>query len=74
LTANFQAALYDIANRPVSNIANRAVYLCIRVIVMKKISTSRLPYGAFFVSANCGSMAQGQVPALFHIQLKEKMQ
>jgi len=32
---------------------------------------SRVPYGAFFVSAYCGSMAQGQVPALFHIQLKE---
>jgi hypothetical protein len=28
--------------------------------------------GLFFVSANCGSMAQGQVPALFHIQLKER--
>jgi hypothetical protein len=72
LTANFQAALYDIANRPVSNIANRAVYLCIRVIVMKKISTStfEVTIWGFFVSANCGSMAQGQIPALFHIQLK----
>jgi hypothetical protein len=37
--SNFQAALYDIANRPVRNIANRAVYLCIRVIGIKKIST-----------------------------------
>jgi len=27
LTANFQVALYDIVNRPVSIIANRAVYL-----------------------------------------------
>jgi hypothetical protein len=41
---------------------------------MKKISTStfEVTIWRFFVSANCGSMAQGQIPALFHIQLKER--